>query len=362
MALRTERDVAEALDDGAFTVDELYEACVAAGVSQRDHGHRPIATHGSDQVYKRRARGALQTLRRCGHARRVAPGTWIITGTRERPRCALLVPLSGDLATMELVLGDAIDILAQAEEPVDFVVTDPPYSLQRGHADAAYRRTYRRDHDRVMPGYIDVPAAAYAEFTAGWVTAAARALRPGGHLAVVTGPQQAARVQVAGEAAGLSYVNSIAVKRHFPMRTTRRLAHSHWTVTVLCRGPLDSPARYYACPDDLPRARSGLDYGQDLWLDIPPHYRLGELRWDNELPPLLIHRLVRAFTRQPTPGQLAELIADPFLGGGTTAWVTLALGRRFLGGDLAPEALRLTMARILDCTRQPVLPFTDGPR
>lgn len=370
MALRTERDVAEALAGGTLTVDELYRACVAAGVSQRGRGHQSIATHGSDQIYKRRARGALQSLKRSGHARRVAPGTWIITGTRKRPRWALLVPLSGDLATMELVLGDAIDILAHAEDAVDLVVTDPPWSLRRGHDDAAYRRTYRRDHDRVMPGYIDVPAAAYAEFTTGWVTAAARALRRGGHLAVVTGPQQAARVQVAGEDAGLTYVNSIAVKRTFPLRTTRRLAHSHWTITVLCRGPLDSPARYYTCPDDLPRAHSGLDYGQDLWLDIPPHQRPGELRWDNELPPLLVSRLIRAFTRQPTPGQLAELIADPFLGGGTTALVALALGRRFLGGDLAPNALRLTMARILDHTlvdlildrvQQPALPFTDAP-
>jgi hypothetical protein len=358
MTLRTEGDVAKALADGAFTVDELYEACVAAGVSQRDHGHRPIPTHGRDQIYKRRARGALQALKRSGQARRVAPGTWIITGTRQRPRWALFVPLSGDLATMELVLGEAIDILAQAEEPVDLLVTDPPYALRRGHADAAYRRTYRRQHDRVMPGYIDVPPAAYAEFTAGWVSAAARVLRPGGHLAVVTGPQQAARVQVAAEDAGLTYVNTIAVRRTFPLRTTRRLAFAHWTVSVLCRGPLDSPARYYRCPDDLPRARSGLDYGQDLWLDIPPHQRLRQLRWDNELPPLLVSRLIRAFTREPRSDRPAELTADPFLGGGTTALVARALGRRFYGGDLAPEALRLTMARVLDLApAQLALPF-----
>ena len=51
--------------------------------------------------------------------------------------------------------------------------------------------------------------AEYAEFTATWITAAAAALRPGGYLAVVTGAQQAARVQVTAEdAAGLTYVNS----------------------------------------------------------------------------------------------------------------------------------------------------------
>jgi DNA methylase len=357
MALRNERDVALALAGGTVTVEELYEACVAAGVSQRAQGHEPIPTHGGDQVYKRRARGALQGLKRAGQARRVAPGTWIITGTPQRPRWALLVPLHGDLATMELVLGDAIETLTRAEEPVDLIVTDPPWCLQRGHAGAAYHRTYRRDREQVMPGYLDVPAADYAQFTTAWVAAAARALRPGGHLAVVTGPQQAARVQVAAEDAGLTYVNTIAVGRTFPLRTTRRLAFAHWAVSVLCRGPLDHPARYYACPDDLPRARSGIDYGQDLWLDVPPHRRNGQLRWDNELPPLLVSRLIRAFTRQPVYGQPGELTADPFVGSGTTALVALALGRRFYGGDLAPNALRLTMARVLESTRQPPLPF-----
>ncbi|BCY09039.1 hypothetical protein [Actinoplanes sp. L3-i22] len=59
-----------------------------------------------------------------------------------------------------------------------------------------------------------------------------QSLRHGGYLAVVTGPQQAARVRTAAkDAAGLTYVNSIAVARRFGMFTTRRYAHQHNTVT-----------------------------------------------------------------------------------------------------------------------------------
>ena len=46
-----------------------------------------------------------------------------------------------------------------------------------------------------MGGYVEVDPAEYAAFAAEWVAAAGAALRPGGYLAVVTGGQQAARVQ-----------------------------------------------------------------------------------------------------------------------------------------------------------------------
>jgi hypothetical protein len=343
--LRTEADVVRTLAGNTVTVERLYTACRTAGVSTRDGGHDPIPTHGRDQRFKRRARGALQALKRAGHAHRVAAGTWIIDGTAEQPWRALLVVLPGELGQAELVLGEAADILAGADEPLDLVLADPPWALRRGHPDAAYRRTYERDHRRVLAGYVEVASdpATYGRFTSRWVLAAARALRPGGYLVAVTGPQQAARLQVVAEdVAELTYVNTIVARRAFPLRTTRRLAFAHWTLTVLTRGPLHSRARYYACPDDLPRARSGREYGQDVWTDMPRHGRPGQVRWDNSLPGLLVNRVIRAFTRP------RELVADPFVGSGTSLLEALRLGRRFYGGDVAPQALQLAMARVVD--------------
>lgn len=46
--------------------------------------------------------------------------------------------------------------------------------------------------------------------------------------------------------------------------------------------------------------------------------------------------------------QPGELICDPFLGGGTTAVVASALGRRFLGIDLDPQAIATTRARLAE--------------
>lgn len=49
-------------------------------------------------------------------------------------------------------------------------------------------------------------------------------------------------------------------------------------------------------------------------------------------------------SRLTKPGQT---ICDPFLGGGTTAVESLALGRRFIGCDIDPMCVQTTRARLL---------------
>lgn len=44
----------------------------------------------------------------------------------------------------------------------------------------------------------------------------------------------------------------------------------------------------------------------------------------------------------------ADIVCDPFLGGGTTAVVALELGADFLGFDVDPAALLATRARFAD--------------
>jgi DNA modification methylase len=258
------------------------------------------------------------------------------------PRRALLVWLPSDPSQVELVLGEAATVLAQADEPIALVVADPPWALGRASSRSAYRRVYGRDQDRVVGGYVEVDPGEYAEFTARWIAAAGEALRPGGCLAVITGAQQAARVQVAAEdVAGLTYVNSIAVTRRFGLFTTRRYVHQHHRVTLLTKGPLDSPLRVFHRPEEMARGRNGQVYAADVWTDLPEERRRGLLRYDNALSPALVSRLIRSTTNE------RDLVADPFLGSGTTAVACLHDRRRFYGGDLNPNSLRLAMGRIL---------------
>lgn len=358
-ALRTEADLLRTLERGTYTVAELYALAERAGLADRPGGRRRIQD-GKEQ-YKRRVRTALQGLRRQGRASRVDDGqpAWLIEGTTDRPRRALFVWLPTDPGRVELVLGKAAQVLDQADEPIDLIVADPPYALARGDDGAAYRRTYARNHGQVVGGYVDVDPGAYPDFTAEWIAAAGRVLRPGGYLAVITGAQQAARVQVIAEdVAGLTYVNSIAVPRWFGMYTTRRFVHGSWRVTLMCAGPLGSARRHFERPEEMPRGEAGEVYATDVWTDIPAgdlppelteaawtgipeERRPGLLRYDNALPVPLVSRIIRATTRR------RELVGDPFVGSGTALVAALEEDRRFYGGDDNAEALRFTMARVL---------------
>jgi hypothetical protein len=138
----------------------------------------------------------------------------------QRPQRLLLV-LCREPSHIELAVRGAADLLAETDTPWDLVFADPPWQLERSSDRAAYRRTYERDDAAVVDGYVDEPPDQdYAEFTERWVRPAADSLRPGGYLAVVSGPQQAGHIQVTCEMVGLTYVNSIVVHRVF--RCTRR--------------------------------------------------------------------------------------------------------------------------------------------
>jgi DNA modification methylase len=355
----TERELLATLV-GTFTLDELYAAVERADLTSRDDGHA-IVKGKTDTRWKHRVRGALQGLKAKGRAARAGDRVWVIEGPTSAPSRAVMVSLSGTRGDIELRLQRAADLLADLDDPADLILADPPYGLGVGtQAWDRITHAYGRDDARVVGGYEDVDPARYRDFTSEWVAAAAPALRPGGQLAVVTGPQQAAWTQVAAEDAGLTYVNSITVAASFPMRTTRRFAHAHWTVTVMCRGRLDSDRRVFNPPPELPRAKSGRDYPLDVWpADVVGrgHAKPGELRYSNSLPEMLVRMLVRAFTRPAEDTDTPDHVVDPFLGGGTTALVCALLGLRFTGGDVNPRSLAFgarRLSRALGATPPPV--------
>lgn len=337
--LRTEYDMIRALAGGAYTLPQLYRIAERTGLADRPGGRKKI--QDGQAQFKRRVRTALYAAHRSGRAPRQGPA-WLIEGTREAPRRALFVWLPDDPSQLELVLGEAHEILARCGEPIDLVLADPPWALNRGDtSNSAYQRTYGRDPDRVVAGYEEVDPAEYADFTHRWINAAAAAIRPGGYLAVVTGAQQSARVQVAAEDAGLTYVNSIAVPRKFGLRTTRRFVHQHWRVTLTCKGPLTSARRTFNVLPEFPVGRNGGEYPVDVWPPLLENRRPGLLRYDNELPAQIPSMVIRSTTDE------ADLVSDPFNGGGSTLDACLRTGRRFFGGDKNPNSLRYTMARVL---------------
>jgi DNA modification methylase len=351
--LRNEYDLIRALAGGAYTLPQLYRIAERTGLADRPGGRKKIQD-GQEQ-YKRRVRSAIYAAQRAGRAPRDG-AAWLIEGSYEHPVRALFVWLPDDPSQLELVLGDAWDVLARCDEPIDLILADPPWALKRGDtSNAAYQRTYARDHSKVVGGYCEVPDTEYEDFTYRWITAAKEAIRPGGYLAVVTGAQHSAGVQVAAENIGLTYVNSIAVPRKMGLRTTKRFVHQHWRITLMTKGPLRSKRRTFHVLPEFPLGRNGGTYPVDVWPPVLEERRPGLLRYDNMLPVPIPDWTIRSTTN---PG---DLVSDPFTGGGTTPAACLMTGRRFYGGDKNPGSMRFTMGRVL-AEIVPTLTGADGKR
>jgi DNA modification methylase len=350
VVLRTERDVIETLRGRSVTVEDIYDACEAAGVHHRDNGLDVVHSAG-DTRSRRRARGVLQTLRRAGRAHRVADGTWFIDGTVESPRSMVLV-ICGDPSRMELVLSSAEQLLRECDEPPALILADPPWALginDTGNPDRDNgERVYARNPEHLVGGYRDIRPEDYPEFNQRWITAAADLLQPGGYLAIITGPGQSARVQITAEDAGLTFLNQIIIPRPFALPTSRRFSHAHTVATILCAGPEKNPRRFFAVPTDMPTARSGRPYPLDVWPDVGKHERRCQVRYPTMLHPKVPARLITALTPGPNNGgrPWQALVIDPFIGGGETAVAAYRLQRRLLAGDQNPGALRLTAARV----------------
>jgi len=77
-----------------------------------------------------------------------------------------------------------------------------------------------------------------------------------------------------------------------------------------------------------------------VWVDIK--MRGSKLLYPTEKPIELISRIVSAFTNE------GDVVADYYLGSGTTAVVCQELNRNFIGCDINEKAIELTKSRLLD--------------
>ena len=87
---------------------------------------------------------------------------------------------------------------------------------------------------------------------------------------------------------------------------------------------------------------------EDFWTDINSlQSGVGErLGYPTQKPEALLERIIKASSN---PG---DVVADFFMGGGTTGAVALKLGRRFVGSDVSRVAVSVTSSRLIEIAEQ----------
>ena len=266
-------------------------------------------------------------------------------------------------ATLRFYLGDSTDVLRRfPQHTIDAIVTSPPYNLGIRY------RTY----DDTMP------RAKYLEWTGAWVELAARTLTPDGSLFLNVGSKptdpwtgldvaQAARPHLklqntihwiksiaiekslAGSRSGLE--DDLAVGHYKPINSERFLHDCHEFVfhftpkgeTRLRRQAIgvryqdkSNVARWRAAADDL-RCRG------NTW--FIPYQTIQNREKDRPHPATFPPRLPEMCLRLHGVDRI-QLVADPFLGLGSTAVACAQLGLNFVGIEMDEGYLTEAIARV----------------
>ena len=231
---------------------------------------------------------------------------------------------------IELVVGDAISELGKVPSAtVELVIADPPYNLGKD---------YGNNHDNKEFEH-------YLEFTGDWLSQACRVLKPSGTLYVFMGVQFISHVfRILSQDLKMSLNSWICWHYTQGMGRTRGFSPRHDDILMFTKSDrytfnLDAvrvPQKYYRERNNMRGANPG-----DVWQFSHVHYcNENRQMHPTQKPEGLMERMVLASSNA------GDLVIDPFLGSGTTARVCQQLGRRFLGFDVNPEYVELSMKRL----------------
>ena len=214
-----------------------------------------------------------------------------------------------------------------ADGSVDLIFTDPPYGIKGDELDAHYHR----DESNVVPGYVDVPVETYGEFSQSWITKAARCLRPGGSIYIVSGYTNLHHILNALHSTDLVEINHIIAQYSFGVSTKKKWVSSHYHVLFWAKPDRGRLKRTFNSNWKYTDQKDS--YHDRLTVQpMPRDYKPGQIKNKNQLSEDFIDKFIMYSSDR------GDLIMDPFCGGFTTARQALRRGRRFVGFELNQHA------------------------
>jgi site-specific DNA-methyltransferase (adenine-specific) len=224
-------------------------------------------------------------------------------------------------------------------DKIDLVITDPPFAISF----KAKKANYNRLSSRVMPGYNEINAKDYYDFTFEWMSEAFRILKDSGSMYVFSGWNNLKDILRALDDIGFTTVNHIIWKYQFGVVTKKKFVTSHYHCIYACKDDKKRKFFPFARFDKDSKTDEGrsLHYKdkEDVW-EIKREYWTGDEKTPTKLPAELIEKLLQYSSERK------DTILDPFLGSGQVAVVSKLMGRRFLGFEIVPEYYNFAKKRL----------------
>jgi site-specific DNA-methyltransferase (adenine-specific) len=214
---------------------------------------------------------------------------------------------------------------------IDLIICDPPYGINGDKLD----KHYNRNESNVLGGYVEVTGEEYPEFSDKWIKEAARVLRPGGSVYVVSGYSQLRHILNALANTFLQEKNHIIWKYNFGVYTSKKYISSHYHILYYVKPNGNVTFNTNAFFADYEKNENGgsMNYldREDVWT-INREYKPGQIKNKNELPKSLLAKMI-LYSSNPN-----DMVCDFFLGSFSTAKVAIGLNREACGFEINKNA------------------------
>jgi len=218
-----------------------------------------------------------------------------------------------------------------ADNSVDLIICDPPYGINGDKLD----KHYNRDESTVIDGYVEIPESEYPEFSQKWIAEAARVLRPGGSMFIVSGYTHLRHILNALAETNLEEINHIIWKYNFGVYTGKKFVSSHYHILFYTKPGGKRTFNTFAFFSDSEKAEKGGSANyidrEDVWI-INKEFKPGEVKNKNQLPTALLAKMIMYASN---PG---DTVCDFFMGSFSTAKVAIGLDRKATGFEINKSA------------------------
>jgi site-specific DNA-methyltransferase (adenine-specific) len=231
-----------------------------------------------------------------------------------------------------------------ADNSIDLIVTDPPYGIG---GDTLHKH-YNRNETFVLDGYVEVPQSEYPQFTHDWIQEAARVLKPGGSLYIVSGYTNLIHILNALAETKLQEINHLIWKYNFGVYTKKKYISSHYHILFYQKPGGEATFNTFSRYADAEKNEEGsgsLNYQdrEDVWV-INKEFKPGKVKNKNELPTQLLTKIIQYSSKE------GDLVCDFFLGSFSTAKVAIGLNRKACGFEKSSIAFDYQLAETTNLT------------